>query len=67
MTKHPEIYYVIDEPSRTIFWTEDESALEDRPDLVFIGSSTNPNKRMAVAVFVQNDDQDFGYKIKQLP
>lgn len=65
MTEHPEIYYFFDEKTRTIFHSK--ILVEDRPDLIFIGSSINPNKRMSVASFVKGSDQEYGYKIKPLP
>ena len=57
-------YYYMDDHTRTVFHTEIE--LEDRPDLVFVGMSQNPNPKMAVAVFVQKDLIQTGYKIKSL-
>lgn len=66
MTKHPEIYYLLDEKSSTVFWTEDEDKLEMVPDLIFIGSSINPNKRMSVSAFMQGTNRTYGYKIKPL-
>ena len=60
-----EFYYYFDEPTRTVFWSEE--LVEDRPDLMFMGSSMNPNKRMTVAVMVQDMDITFNYKIKELP
>ena len=65
MTKQVEIYYYFDEMSRTVFWTEELT--DNVPDLMFLGSSLNPNKKMAVAAFVKGSDQEYGYKIKPLP
>lgn len=59
-----EIYYLLDEKSSTVFWTDQE---EDHPnDLIFIGSSINPNKKMSVAAFMKGTEQTSGYKIKEL-
>ncbi|CBW47011.1 hypothetical protein [Roseovarius Plymouth podovirus 1] len=58
-------YYYLDDHTRTVFYTETELG-EDRPDLVFVGMSQNPNPRMAVALFVQKDLSPQGYKIKAL-
>jgi len=64
MTKHPEIYYLLDENTSTVFWTEQE---EDHPnDLIFIGSSLNPNKKMAVSAFMKGTNRTYGYKIREL-
>lgn len=64
MTKHPEWYYYQDDHTRTIFYTDTEQ--EDRHDLIFVGSSVNPNHKMAVAVMVQNDLIPMGFKIRPL-
>lgn len=65
MTKQVETYYYFDEKTRTVYHSEE--LVEDRPDLIFLGSSLNPNKKMTVATMVQDMDQAFGYKIKPLP
>lgn len=65
MTKQVETYYYYDEQTRTVFHSEE--LVEDRPDLIFLGSSLNPNKRMTVATMVQSMDRPHGYKIKPLP
>lgn len=64
MFKQVERYYYYDELSRTIYHSE--KLVEDRPDLIFLGSSLNPNERMAVATFAKNLDREFGYNIKPL-
>lgn len=64
-TKQVEIYYYYDDHTRTVFWSETET--EDRPDLIFLGSSVNPNKRMAVAAFTHKMDKPWGWKIRELP
>lgn len=58
-------YYYMDDHTRTIFYSETDVS-EERPDLVFIGMSQNPNHRMAVAVFMQNEPIPRGYKIRPL-
>lgn len=64
MTKQVEIYYLLDENANTFYWTLEE---EDHPhDLIFVGSSLNPNKRMAIAAFVKGTPREFGYKLKEL-
>lgn len=64
MTKQVQRYYYFDEDTRTVFHSETEQ--EDRHDLMFLGSSLNPNIRMTVAVMIKSLDQEFGYKIKEL-
>ena len=65
MTKQVETYYYFDETTRTVFHSTE--LVEDRPDLMFMGSSLNPNHRMTVAVMAKDLDQVHGYKIKPLP
>lgn len=65
MTKQVEMYYYFNEDTRTVYYSK--KLVEDRPDLMFLGSSLNPNKRMTVATMVQDLDQVYGYKIKPLP
>lgn len=65
MTKQIQIYYYFQEATRTVFWSDE--LVEDRPDLMFMGSSLNPNKKMTVAVMAQDLDQVHGYKIRELP
>lgn len=67
MTKHPEIYYLFDEQSSTVFWTLDEDKKDEALNLIFLGSSLNPNKKMAVAAFIKGSGRQYGYKIKELP
>lgn len=64
MNEHPEIYYYYNEKSRIVYHSE--SLIDNRPDLIFLGSSINPNKRMSVAAFIKGHDQEHGYTIKQL-
>lgn len=55
-------YYYMNDETRTIYYSETELGAEHQ-DLVFIGMSQNPNPKMAVSVFVQNDLIPMGYKI----
>lgn len=63
MTKHPETYYYFDPDSSTVFYSSTE---EDRPDLINLGSSVNPNKRMAITVKLKPMGEVSGYTIKPL-
>ena len=65
MTKQEQTYYYYQEETRTVFYSPE--LVEDRPDLMMMGSSMNPNHRMTVAVMAKDMDQVFGYKIKPLP
>lgn len=64
MTKHPEIYYYFSEESSIIYWTDTEQ--EDRHDLILLGSSTNPNKKMAISVFTHKLPQPDGWTLRPL-
>jgi hypothetical protein len=64
-TKQVEIYYHYDEKTREVYHSH--GMVEDRPDLIFLGSSFNPDKRMAVAAFTQDLPKTQGWKIKPLP
>lgn len=65
MTKHPEIYYYYEDHTRTVFHSE--QLVEDRPDLLLLGSSTNPSKKMAVSAFTKRMNKPWGHKILPLP
>jgi len=60
-----EYFYYFDEKTRTVYHSTE--LVEDRPDLMFMGSSLNPNHRMTVAVMAKDLDQVHGYKIMPLP
>lgn len=65
MSDQKQHYYYFDESTRTVFYATE--LFEDRPDLMFMGSSMNPNHKMTVAVMAQDMDQVYGYTIKPLP
>ena len=65
MTKQEERYYYFDEEARTIWHTTDEDA--EVGFLEFLGSSFNPNIRMAVQGFTTKLPWNNGYTIKELP
>lgn len=60
-----EVYYFYDDFTRTIFWSE--TLVDDRPDLIYLGSSKNPNKKHVAATFVQGTYKESGWKLEQLP
>lgn len=57
-------YYYIDDTTQTIFYSETEQ--EDRYDLIYVGMSKNPNPKIAVAMFTQQDSIPRGYKIRPI-
>lgn len=64
MTKQEEIYYYFSEDASTIYWSVIE--LKDQYDMIFLGSSTNPNKKMAISVFTHKLPQPDGWTLKEL-
>jgi hypothetical protein len=65
MSTNPMIFYALEEQTKTVFWTLDITDFNAFPYL-FIGCSTNPNKKMAVSVFLKEYPEQSGYQIKQL-
>lgn len=65
MTEQIQIYYYYDDLTRIVYWSEEEN--EERPDLFFLGSSLNPNKKMAVAAFTYKMEKPWGHRIEPLP
>lgn len=63
MTK---FYYFQEFGTKNIFYTNDVSYVPPEDQYIFLGSSQNPNKKMAVAAFKlgQDNDQQTGYNIK---
>jgi hypothetical protein len=63
MTK---FYYFQQFGTKNIFYTDDVSYVPPEDEYIFLGSSKNPNKQMAVAAFKlgQNDEQQTGYNIQ---
>lgn len=60
-----ELFYFIEDERQVVYWAT--YMPDDRTDLIFIGSSVNPNIRMAVHTFLQNYPRARGWKIQQLP
>lgn len=59
-----EIFYFIAEDQKLVYWTD---VMPDSPNgLIFLGSSLNPNKKMAIQGFLQNHPQAWGWKIEEL-
>lgn len=65
MTNPIEWYYFFDEETSTIWYTDDE---ERQPqEMMFLGSSINPNHRMTASVMVRRQmDINYNYKVKRL-
>lgn len=59
-----QTFYYYDDDSRTVY--HHDELVEDRPDLIFLGSSMNPNKQMTVAVMFQGRELGAVGKIRPL-
>lgn len=59
-----ELFYYYDEPQKIIYYSN--RLVEDRPDLVFLGSSLNPNPKKAAAAFTHKFKRPMGHKVKEL-
>lgn len=58
-------FFYLEDTSSTIFWSETEH--EDRPDLIFLGSSMNPNIRMTASVMAKSQlNRQDSWKVKPL-
>lgn len=57
-------YYYMDDQAQTIYYSDTE--VTDRPDLIFVTMSKNPNPKAAMSLVVQHDALRSGYKIKPL-
>lgn len=65
MTKQIQRYFYLEDTSSTIFWSLTEQ--ENRSDLIFLGSSMNPNIRMTAAVMAKGQlKREHGWKVKEL-
>jgi hypothetical protein len=53
-------YYFCDDSTKTVYVCNE---FEDGGSNVYLGTSNNPNVKMAVAAFTQASKQNSGYKI----
>lgn len=60
-----EFFYYLDDQTRFIYWSEE--LVEDRPDLIFLGSSLNPDKKAVATVFIKRSKRIWGHTVLQLP
>ena len=65
---HPEIFYLYDDKTRIVYWTDQEPDPENirYPELILLGQSPNPNKRMAMAVFTHKLDDPTNWRLRPL-
>lgn len=63
-----EIHYLYDDETQLIYHTEGkgEPIPEDRPGLIYVGSSINPDKKQAVAFLMRIGKVKAGYSLRPL-
>lgn len=59
----PTKYYFCDDATLTVFYADE---IEDGNGFVYLGTSDNPNPKMAVAAFTRNGRITSGYRIRSL-
>jgi hypothetical protein len=59
----PTKYYFVDDASLIVYVTDN---IEDGQGFVYLGTSDNPNYKMAVAAFTQQGKVSTGYRIREL-
>ena len=57
-------YYFYDDRTKVIYYSKE---MTQNTGLVYIGTSNNPNPKMAAAVFLQQGKVVTGFRIKELP
>lgn len=57
-------YYLYDDASKIVYFSDEMP--EEMTDLVFIGSSNNPNPKSAAAAFMQRGKVTQGFRLKPL-
>ena len=56
--------YYFQEKNNIIWYCKKE--IQNKPDLLFIGESDNPNKAMAAGIFMQKIGKTSGYSLKHM-
>lgn len=59
----PNKYYFCDDATLTVFYGDE---IEDGNGFVYLGTSDNPNPKMAVAAFTRTGRITSGYRIREL-
>jgi len=54
-------YYSYDDLTKIVYWS---TYLPDRPELIYLGTSDNQNKRMAVQALFKNKES--GFRLREL-
>lgn len=57
-----EFYYLYNDVTKIIYWSD--SFPDDKPELIFIGSSDNENKLMAAQALFNN--RGTGFRLREL-
>ena len=63
MNTSPTKYYFVDDSTLSVIVTDD---FDDGSGFVYLGTSNNPNPKMAVAAFTQQGKIQSGYSIRVL-
>lgn len=56
-------YYFYHDATRVIYFSEN---YPNDPDMIYIGTSDNPNPKMAAAVFMRNNSVTSGFTIREM-
>lgn len=56
-------YYFYNDATQIIYYSEEFTS---DPDLIYVGTSDNPNPKMAAGAFMQNGKAPSGYSIQEL-
>lgn len=62
--KKPEIFYYHQEGTEIVWWAD---KMINTNDFIYLGSSTNPNKKMALAMFTKGFPARDGWRLREYP
>ena len=57
-------HYLYEDATQIIYYTDEMP--EDRPELIYIGQSDNPNPKAAAAYFMQTGKVSTGFRLREL-
>lgn len=58
-----ERYYTYDDRNLIVYYSDE---LPENPNLIYLGTSDNPNPSMAAAVFLKNGKIQSGFRLRKL-
>lgn len=59
----PNKYYFYNDATKIVWYSNNMP--ENSTDIIYIGTSDNPNPRMAAGIFMRNIDGGTGYRVKE--